>query len=172
MKWTKLLCVLSGFCSLLALCSSLEAQTTTKTSASYSIAIASSPQPIQLNSAIIVTITVTNTSKSDIYWRAESHNTAFRAFRFSLTQDSHETETTAFHRMITGKQRPEDPPEVEGGSSIVAPIGPGKTVTFTVDLKQLYNITQPGLYTLDVTRTEENNKTVVRSNTLTLNIAP
>ena len=42
----------------------------------------------------------------------------------------------------------------------------------TVDLKRLYQITEPGQYTLEISRVAEDDKTIVHSNTVTLNIVP
>jgi len=41
-----------------------------------------------------------------------------------------------------------------------------------IDLKRLYEIKEPGVYTLDVSRFDEDSKTMVRSKTLTLKIVP
>jgi hypothetical protein len=48
----------------------------------------------------------------------------------------------------------------------------GPTPPVRLDLKRLYEIEEPGVYTLYVSRLDENSKTTVRSNTLTLNIVP
>jgi hypothetical protein len=42
----------------------------------------------------------------------------------------------------------------------------------TIDLKRLYQITEPGDYTLEVSRDAEDDKTVVHSNSLALKILP
>jgi hypothetical protein len=42
----------------------------------------------------------------------------------------------------------------------------------TIDLKRLYEITEPGEYTLDVSRIEDGNKTTVHANIVTLKIVP
>ena len=44
--------------------------------------------------------------------------------------------------------------------------------TVTIDLKRLYEIKERGVYTLHVSRPDENSKTTVRSNPLTLKIEP
>jgi hypothetical protein len=94
------------------------------------------------------------------------------AFRFLLSKDGREVETTFFHRKLTGKQRPGDPSEVWSGSSIFAPLAAGATFTESVDLKHLYEITAPGQYKLDISRIAEDGKTVVHGNSVTLNIVP
>jgi hypothetical protein len=138
----------------------------------YSITVSSPSEPIRLGSPINVAIDVTVGNK-EIYWRAEKGDTAYRAFHFSVTKDGRVAETTVFHRRITGKPRRDDPPpEGFGTSSILSSVAPGKTFTLTIDLTKIYEITEPGVYTLDVSRTEEDNKTIVRAKPLTLNIVP
>lgn len=140
--------------------------------AGYSITVSAPPSPISLGSPIEITITVKNIAGRDIPWRAEVGATAYKAFRVSLAKGGHEPETTPFHRRLTGNQRPDDPLELGPSSSIVSSIAPGESFTQTMDIKRLYNITEPGLYTLQVSRYDEATKTTVRSNTVTLNILP
>jgi type III secretory pathway component EscR len=121
---------------------------------------------------INLSATVTNVSGKGISWRAERSNTAYRTFNFFLKKDGQEVETTFFYRNITGRQRPNDPSEIEWGSSIVSLVAPGKSFTFAIDLTWLYEITESGVYTLDLGRYDENTKTSVFSNTLTLTIVP
>jgi hypothetical protein len=86
-------------------------------------------------------------------------------------KNGHEVETSLFHRRITNTERPSDPqgaPEVR--DSIVTAIEPGKSITFTADLMKLYEITEPGTYTLDVSRLEEDNKTIVRAKPVTFSV--
>ena len=135
----------------------------------YSISVASLPEPSRLGSPINIVITVTVGDK-EIYWRAQKSGTAYRAFHFLLTKDGREVETTTFHRRITGRERPEDPPGDFGGGSIVSSVAPGKSFTFTIDLTKVYMITDPGTYALDVSRIEEDNKTIVRAKPVTLTI--
>jgi hypothetical protein len=106
-----------------------------------------------------------------IYWRSEKSDTAYRAFKFSLMKNGHEVETSLFHRRITNTERPSDPQGVPGvGGSIVFAIEPGKSITFTADLMKLYEITEPGTYTLDVSRLEEDNTTIVRAKPVTFSV--
>lgn len=144
--------------------------------AGYSLTIAPPTDQIRLGTTINITITVKNTSDSDIYWRAELGNTAYHAFRFLLIKDGKEVESTRFHRMIRNEPRPDDQTEsaVGSGSSVVSALEPGKSFTLTIDLNKLYEIKQPGQYTITASRTEEtkDGKFVVKSNAVTLDIVP
>jgi hypothetical protein len=149
--------------------------TTAKTSplnGGYSLTIATLTGPAHLGAPINITITVKNVSNSDIYWRAELGSAEYHAFRFSLKKSGKEVGKTRFHRILGNELRPEDQPETASGSgsSIVSALEPGKSFALTIDLNKLYEITEPGEYTLDISRTEEDNKTTGHSNTVTLEI--
>jgi len=137
----------------------------------FSITIAPS-SPLDLSAPIEISVTVKNVSNTDMSWEAEYGNTAYKAFDVSLTRGNHSVGTTFFHRKIRGKQRADDPHETAGGSSVVSMVPPGKAFTETIDLRRLYDITEPGMYTVQVSRYDEASKMVVHSNTLTLKIVP
>jgi len=94
------------------------------------------------------------------------------ACRYDLERNGHEVETTFFHRKITGRNRLGDPNEVYAGSSVVFPNPPGKMFEMKIDLKRLYQITEPGEYTLHVSRYDEESKTTVDANAVTIRIEP
>jgi hypothetical protein len=108
----------------------------------------------------------------EIYWRAQRSDTAYRAFHFVLVKDGREAETTVFHRRITARERPDDPPGNFSASSVVSTVKPGTSFTFTIDLTKLYEVTEPGTYTLDVSRLEDDNKTIVRAKPVTFSVIP
>ena len=137
----------------------------------YSIAVTGPAGPVKLSAPIGVVVTVTNITDGDIYWNSDiGKDSAYRAFKFFLTKNGREVATTFFHRKISGRQKPGDPHEVAGGSSITLAHPPGKMFEIPIDLERLYEITEPGLYALEVSRYDQLSKTTVRSNTLTLNI--
>ena len=92
------------------------------------------------------------------------------ACRYDLERNGHEVETTFFHRKITGRNRDGDPNEVYGGSSILLPHPPGKMFEMKIDLTRLYQITEPGEYTLHVSRYDEGTKATIRANVVTIRI--
>jgi hypothetical protein len=137
----------------------------------YSITVLPPADLIAVGSPIKITVVVKNIGAKEIPWRAEFLDTPYRAFHFLLSHDGHEVDTTPFHRRMRGEQRPDDPPLVESGSSVVSSVTPGKSFTYTIDLKRLYQIADPGRYSLDVSRVDDENKTVVRAKPLFLEIA-
>jgi hypothetical protein len=139
----------------------------------FSISVDFPNTPVRLRSPITVNITLTNVSNKEIWlqlWRDK--NATYKAFSIMLMKDGREVETTFFHRKITGKQRPDDPPEVESGSLFPVVFPPGKMFVAAIDLKQLYEITEPGVYTLDVSRFDEQSKSTIRSKTVTFKLEP
>ncbi|HLJ29313.1 MAG TPA: hypothetical protein VKY85_21580 [Candidatus Angelobacter sp.] len=152
-------------------CAAQTPQSAVSPQPAFSIALSPPAGPISAASSIDVKITVQNISGKPISWVADFGDTAYKAFHFSLKKDGHEVETTFFHRKITGKHRSGDPAEVSGGSAIVSSLAPEESVVQTVDLKHLYQITEPGSYTLEVSRYDDESSTMVRS-TLALTIGP
>ena len=131
----------------------------------FSITVDPPAAPIHLRSPINVTITVTNITDKEIWCsHGRDKDSVYRAFAVLLMKDGREVETTIFDRKITDRLRPDDPPVDPGfGSSISLPHPPGKMFVMTIDLTKLYEITEPGTYTLNVRRIEDDNKTIVRA---------
>jgi hypothetical protein len=146
-------------------------QETPKINPGYSITVASLSEPVRLGSTIDIVVNV-KVGPKEIYWRSEKGDTAYLAFRFLLTKDGREVETTVFHRKITNRLRVDDPPTPGYGGSIMARVAPGESFTFTIDLTKLYKVTEPGTYTLEVSRIEEDNKTIVRAKPVTFTLVP
>jgi hypothetical protein len=94
-----------------------------KVNPGYSISVSSPSELFRLGSPINIAITVTAGDK-EIYWRAEKSATAYRAFHFLLSKDGREGETTTFHRRITGRERPDDPPGDFGAALLCLPLRP------------------------------------------------
>ena len=142
----------------------------TPTAAGYSLTITPPPSPIHLGAAIEITI-ITTVGNHDIWWRSEKGNTAYHAFLVHLTKSGHDVAKTRFHRSLINELRPDEVvPEDLGESSVVFDLKPRTSFDMKVNLMRLYEITEPGSYVVSVTRYDENTKTTVRSNTVTLNI--
>jgi hypothetical protein len=147
----------------------------TSTSPGYTITLTQPSNPISLKSSIQVTMTIKNITGGDVLWRAvrsTNPHSWHSGFSFLLKKNGEEIETTFFHRKMSGRQRANDPVEVLSESTILLPKPPGTMFVHMIDLKRIYQITEPGQYTLDVSRMAEDDKTIVHSNTITLNIVP
>jgi hypothetical protein len=142
----------------------------------YTITITPPSGPLSLNSPLLVEVYYTNTTTSSIYLNIMVCKTCTPE-HFVLTKDSKEVETTAFQKMSTGRGQASDLKDLHPGAANgrVARFPPGVFWKFNLDLRKLYNITEPGQYKLSASRTEETNDgkaVVVKSNTVTLDIVP
>jgi hypothetical protein len=140
----------------------------------FSLVADASASPSRLRGPITIDVTVTNVSAKEIYWTFDrGKNATYKVFSVLLMKDGKEVETTFFHRKLTGRQRPDDPVEVENGSSMpFGPYPPGKMFVLRIDLNRLYEITEPGIYTVEVSRFDEYSKTTVHSISLTVKVVP
>ena len=150
-------------------------QTVDGNSPSLSISIAAPTSPVHLGSPLNITATMKNIGAKRIYWDIfRGKDSPYMVFRIKLMKDGHEVETTFFHRKLLGQQRPGDPLEVESGSAFASHLDPGESYATTIDLTRLYEITKPGVYTLDVSFDNDynDNKTWVHGKPVTLKIEP
>jgi hypothetical protein len=137
----------------------------------FSIFVTASTTLYKLGEPVQVTVTVTNNTNHDVFWSAERvREPQYMACRYDLERNGHEVETTFFHRKITGRNRVGDPNEVYSGSSILLREPPGKIFDMKIDLARLYEITEPGEYTLRVSRYDEGTRTTVHANVVTIRI--
>jgi hypothetical protein len=141
----------------------------------YTITMTPPNGPLSLQSPLLIETYYTNTTSSDIYMTAVICSTC-TADRILLTKDGKEVETTPFQRMSTGRGLPSDSklfPSRDGNSRTLR-YRPGIFWKVNLDLRKLYNITEPGRYKVMASRTEEpkDGKVVVNSNTVTLDIVP
>lgn len=161
---------------LIALWGQGQTPTTTKnSSASPALLISVTPpsNPVHLGSSILLKVTVKNVSGRVIGRESAHHDTAYQAFNVSVEQKGgHKVETTRFHRKIRNEQRPDDPPDIKNGDTMLSLFEPGESVTFTLDLTKLYQITEPGTYKVDISRFDDTSKTTVHAKPVTLEIIP
>jgi hypothetical protein len=75
-------------------------------------------------------------------------------------------ETKYGHKLRTGEDPPGEPMMGVSGSASLGGIPPGEADKSAVTLNNLYDLTQPGTYTVQVQRLDKN-KVLVKSNTLT-----
>ena len=174
MKWIKMFGMLGliAACFCVAHTASLPSSQSPSLQSGLSITLSPPADPITLAAPIEIVITVKNTGDKALWRTTEFGDTEYTAFHVLLTKEGHEPETTVFHRLHRGTLRPDDPPVISPESGIFSYFEPGKSFELTIDLQRLYKITEPGEYTLEVSREEEaGSKTTVHSNKLTLEIA-
>jgi hypothetical protein len=98
-------------------------------------------------------------------------------FKILLLDDAaSKIKVTKFYWELTGRQVPKekviDPDQETVIVDSVGPIQmpPGRTVDYTVNLKDLYKINIPGTYRVQVEKADPVNHTIVKSNILTITI--
>jgi hypothetical protein len=141
----------------------------------YTITIVPPSGPLSLKSPLLIDVYYTNTTASDIYMNVFACSIC-TADRILLMKNGKEVETTPFQRLSTGRGSPSDFEKYRNrsraGNGFTERYHPGVFWKGNRDLRKLYNITEPGQYTVIASRTEEtkDGKVVVKSNTVTLNI--
>jgi hypothetical protein len=142
-----------------------------KQSPVFSIDVAPPDDPVKLDAPILISVTVTNISGKEANWASErGAEGKYTEFRYLLMKDGREVGTALFHRVITGKLRPDDPVEIWTGSTILLTHPPGVMFKFKIDLKRLYEIKESGVYTVEARLFDDYSKTIVHSNILMLKV--
>ena len=137
------------------------------------IAASTASDHFAVGSPILVVITLTNISRVPISFEIDYPNAEYHLFRFSLTTAGKEGSKTAFHRALIGEYLPGEPAIEAGGGSDVYTLKPGQLVQYTVDIKKLYSITQPGSYLFSVKMPANmDNKGDISSRPLQLTVGP
>jgi hypothetical protein len=138
------------------------------TPAAFSLAISPVKAEVQVGEPKLITLVGTNLLSVNLLWLVDKGSDPIcRDYHFLLLKDGHEVETTKLHRRLTGRTRPGDGEPVLMRSSFGVLQPPGKMFEYTVDLNDLYTITEPGIYTAVISRYDDASKSTVRSNEVT-----
>jgi hypothetical protein len=113
------------------------------------IAVSTTSNQYKIDSPILVVVTLTNTSSEPV--RLINFRIADAAYRrlsweYSLTREGANVEKTAFHRAIRGESCHGEPYILSDGSFVPFTMTPGQVDHTTIDVKKLFNISQPGSY--------------------------
>lgn len=138
-------------------------------SPSFSITINASRTIERLGSPLEIRIVLTNTTAHG-QWVYQDVSGEFDYTIDVSGQDKSEPTESRYFRAVKGKDsgKPTIVVTHGGGPRLVKADG---TLTDTIDLNKLYDL-QPGKYTIQVERLDEDGKTVVKSNTITVNVTP
>jgi len=109
-----------------------------------------------LASLINVKVTVKNITDKEIYLGPSGVQMGWRlhGLRVLADEDGREVKTR-LSRKFTGRQRPDDPVACGLACFKVLPHPPGLIYQMTIDSKRLYEIKEPGVYTLEVSRFDQ-----------------
>jgi hypothetical protein len=121
---------------------------------------------------IEIAFTLNNTGALPYHWIADRPDPAYKDFEFDLTTTEGPVKKTAYHRLIRGQHEDGDPLDTLAGSSMNAVIEPGHSVTFTINLLKLYQVTHPGTYTFTVTKRDLSSNVTTHSQPLVITVEP
>jgi hypothetical protein len=146
----------------------------------YIVTVAASPTVVKAGSDVKLTITIKNVSDLTIYHIVNSGKPGRNWQILVLDSQGNSANETSNGRKIHGN----DPSQHPWSGSVFSgryPIKPGETFQQTLDLTSEYDLTKPGIYSIQVLRsdvfTEDDIKTgklgtAVKSNTITLTLTP
>jgi hypothetical protein len=136
---------------------------------SFSLTIAP-PQPtIKAGSKVLVEVTMENKSDHDLAL-------TFSEWDMDVWDEKGEMATeTRYRRILKGHENAEDragPRYVIGGKSIDTTLDRGKSFTNRVNVSEMYDLSRPGKYEIQFNRYDDESKSVVTSNKITVTVTP
>jgi hypothetical protein len=139
------------------------------------ITLSTTTDQSKVGEPIPVVVTLTNVSKTLVRLRVLGlPEGSYRGlgWRFTLmTADGHKVPKTAFHRAISGEYLPGDPAIDVDPDFINYVLKPGMSDRTTIDVRKLFNISQPGLYFFSVEMpVNKDSKVAIESQPLRLNV--
>ena len=135
---------------------------------SFSIAINAPEDIVKADSSVPLDIILTNTSDKDtssgeILGGAElNYDIDVRGSKGELAPE------TSFGRKLHHKE----PGFTLGGSVVAYYLKPGQTHETRSYLNRVYDLSQPGKYTIQVQRRDPDSNTIVKSNAITITVVP
>jgi hypothetical protein len=140
------------------------------------ITLATTAGVVKVDAPIPVVVTLTNVSKTPVRLRVLGlPEGVYRGlgWKFSLTKEGEKVPKTPFHRAISGEYLPGDPLLDPDPDLINHVLRPGMSDSATIDVRKLFNITQPGLNVFSIEMPPNmDSKAAIQSERLPLNVAP
>lgn len=152
--------------------------------ASFSLTIRTSQDVVKAGSEVLVLITLTNISDHDLYDSVPvtSSPAGENSYGIEIRNDKGVRAPLTRYGYIARGEVP--PPEMNAsqpgewmgslftGSVLLVTVEPGKTSGAAIRANELYDLSRPGKYSIQVTKRDDENKTIVTSNTITVTVAP
>jgi hypothetical protein len=145
-------------------------------SASFSVTLKMSQTVVHLGSEIKIEAVLTNQSNHEKWFGIDGGGLRgeFTYEIGTLDHEGHEPSKTQYFHAVRG----EDSPSPDGKTQLVLtrrmtqrPVKPGDSLTEFISFNKLYDL-KPGTYTVQVERADDETKTVVKSNVVTITIEP
>ena len=170
-SWTVTILVIACAC----FCTCSRAQNTTKTqnvTASFSVTISPEELTVKAGSPVWVVATIENKSNHDVrVYRAISSDMDQGGWVYTVDVRDNKgvaSPETRFYRIVQDRD-PDVTMKKSGGST---KLKPGETMTDRVNVSKLYDLNQPGKYTIQFQRLDPETKTFVKSNEITVTVTP
>jgi hypothetical protein len=146
------------------------------TSPSFSVAISVLQGVVARGSAVKVTIILKNTSNQDIVIPRSNANDQGE-FHNKITIRDEEGNLVADKATIAAhidrkKDTQSELTSLTMETVINFTLKPGESLKDGIKLSEIYDISKPGKYSIEVERTDDTTNTVVKSNTITLTVTP
>ncbi len=147
-----------------------------KSVSALSLTISATEAVVPSGSPVKVNIIMANTSDHQmLLWVMDAAERAGKVYRADVWDDNGDTlPDTRMNRILkynlAGCSNP--CPKILGGHGDYLALKPGETSSDQIDLTKLYDFSQPGRYHVQVERAGEDNKTWIKSNTITVTVEP
>jgi hypothetical protein len=128
----------------------------------FKLTIAGDLSPFKAGSQVFIRITQTNTSDHSVGCNAQIASSSDLSFFYDIKDSSG-------HRLL-----PRPNADMVPGSVNLCTLAPGKSTSGEYFISWLYNLSQPGKYTIEVLRrfVENGKEGIVRSNRITITVEP
>jgi hypothetical protein len=142
---------------------------------SFSFGISAASADVKAGAAVIVKIQLKNTSDHDLSWMSlpggDVHGEVM-GFR-PIVKDAQGTEPplTKWGRQVFGRTAKGEPGLVLNAVGLVA-VHPGDVMKTEIHLNELYDLSAPGKYSVQMRYFDDENKDEVRSNAITVIVVP
>lgn len=170
-RWTVTILGIGAAC--FSTCSG--AQNTTKTqnvTATFSVTISPEKPTVKVGSPVWLVATIENKSDHDLpVYRVISSDTDQGGWVYTVDVRDDKgvaRPETKFYRFAQGR----DPDVAKRTSVWATKVKPGETTADRVNVSKLYDLNQPGKYTIQFQRLDPQTKTFVKSNEITVTVTP
>ena len=140
------------------------------------LTLSASEDMVKTGSPITVTVALKNVSDHEIlYWRENTSDAGGSEYKVDVWDDkSFTARETKFGLALKGRSdstslTPDTPVDSSGGWLTLKP---GEGLTDKLNVSKLYDLSQPGKYSIQIRRFDEETKSFVKSNKITVTVTP
>ena len=143
---------------------------------SIAIAVSTTKDKVKAGSELTLKIGVTNIAGKEIHLPYDkSHKAELNQYQFDIARsDGQLVSIMKYYWELTGEKAPRENVKDIAKTFIIAhdhgsvPLSPGKTLEYRTVLNDLYDMSQPGEYTIQVEKLDPITSTIVKSNIITV----